>query len=134
MQALALGEQNKEVIRADKLQRLHTLHNLALLLKQGLPGSLGVAPTLRDGQLGAEAQGLREGYLAESVAKLAVADREFADSLHAMGGAPRDRGQPGELDFVYRGGLCDVCKVVMLTHMHCAQICTTTVVLHEWQS
>lgn len=96
MQALALGEQNKEAIRADKLQRLHTLHNLALLLKQGLPSSFGVAPTLRDGQLGAEAQGLREGYLAESVAKLAVADREFADSLHAMGGALRGRGHPGE--------------------------------------
>ena len=84
MQALALGEQNKEVIRSDKLQRLHSLHNLAQLLKQGLHGLPGVAPTLRDSQLEGEAQSLRDGYLAESVAKLAAAEKEYGDSMLAM--------------------------------------------------
>jgi len=97
MQALALGEQNKEVIRSDKLQRLHTLHNLALLLKKGIEGLPGVAPTLRDGQLEVEAQSLRDGYLAESVAKLAVADKEYADSIQATGGASNDKGKPGRI-------------------------------------
>ncbi|KAL0055911.1 hypothetical protein WJX82_005648 [Trebouxia sp. C0006] len=95
-EALALGEQNKEVIRSDKLQRLHTLHNLALLLKKGIQGLPGVAPTLRDGQLEVEAQSLRDGYLAESVAKLAVADKEYADSIQAMGGASDEAGKSGE--------------------------------------
>jgi len=97
MQALALGEQNKEVIRSDKLQRLHTLHNLALLLKKGIQGLPGVAATLRDGQLEVEAQSLRDGYLAESVAKLAVADKEYVDSVQAMAGAPDDKGKPGRI-------------------------------------
>ena len=97
MQALALGEQNKKVIRSDKLQRLHTLHNLALLLKKGMEGLPGVAPTLRDDQLEVEAQSLRDGYLAESVAKLAVADKEYVDSVQAMGGASDDKGKPGRI-------------------------------------
>lgn len=69
-------EQNKAHIRADKLQQLHTLHNLADLLGQegiigggggDVPGGSrgarggvpGVAPTLRDSQLAAEAGELR---------------------------------------------------------------------------
>ncbi len=95
MQALALGEQNKEVIRADKLQRLHTLHNLALLVKQGLEGLPGVGPTLRDSQLEGEAQSLRDGYLAESVAKLAVADKEYRDSLVTMDHVHDEKGRSG---------------------------------------
>ncbi len=97
IQALALGEQNKEVIRSDKLQRLHTLHNLAMLLKKGIQGMPGVAPTLRDGQLEVEAQSLRDGYLAESVAKLAVADKEYADSIQAMGSASDEAGKSGRI-------------------------------------
>lgn len=85
MQALALSEQNKEVIRADKLQKLHTLHNLAQLVKEGGPGGVhGVPHTLRDSTLQSEAQSLRDGYLAESIAKLAVADRDYQETLSAM--------------------------------------------------
>ena len=85
MQALALSEHNKDMIRADKLQKLHTLHNLAQLVKQGaLEGLSGVPHTLRDGTLQTEAQSLRDGYLAESIAKLAVADKDYQDALHAM--------------------------------------------------
>ena len=94
-QALALGEQNKEVIRADKLQKLHTLHNLAQLLKGGVEGLPGVARTLRDSSLEAEAQSLRDGYLAESVAKLAVADQEYQESLRAMNSAAHDDQHSG---------------------------------------
>lgn len=108
MQALALSEQNKEVIRADKLQKLHTLHNLAQLLKtgmkQGQEGARGgmqgvpaVPHTLRDSSLQAEAQSLRDGYLAESMAKLAVADRDYQDTLGAMNAAARSSVDPGEL-------------------------------------
>lgn len=87
MQALSLGEQNKEVIRVDKLQKLHTLHNLAQLLKGGSQQLAGVPRTLRDSQLECEAQELRDGYLAESTAKLAAADREYQDGLKAMNAA-----------------------------------------------
>ena len=38
-------------IRVDPLQRLHTLHNLALLLGPAGDGVEGVPRTLRDGQL-----------------------------------------------------------------------------------
>ena len=93
MQALALGEQNKEHIRADKLQKLHTLHNLAQLLKGGLGGVPGIPRTLRDSSLESEAQSVRDGYLAESIAKLAVAHREYQDSLHGMDSAA-DNQQP----------------------------------------
>lgn len=97
VQALALSEQNKEVIRADKLQKLHTLHNLAQLVKEGgLGGAPGVPHTLRDSTLQSEAQSLRDGYLAESIAKLAVADRDYQETLSAMSIAadlPHESGQ-----------------------------------------
>ena len=97
MQALALSEQNKEVIRADKLQKLHTLHNLAQLLKGGPEGVPGVPHTLRDSTLEAEAQSLRDGYLAESIAKLAVADKEYQDALAAMNTAAGSCSDPGKM-------------------------------------
>lgn len=71
----------------DKLQKLHTLHNLAQLLKGGPQQLPGVPRTLRDSQLESEAQSLRDGYLAESIAKLAAADREYQDALAAMNAA-----------------------------------------------
>ena len=101
MQALALSEQNKEVIRADKLQKLHTLHNLAQLLKQGVEGVPGVPHTLRDSTLETEAQSLRDGYLAESIAKLAVADKDYRDALSAMNTTADARDDPGKLAIAY---------------------------------
>ena len=47
-------------IKTDTLQRLHTITNLAEILEAGHPG---VAPTLRDDQLRAEALKLREYYM-----------------------------------------------------------------------
>lgn len=87
MQALAIGEQNKEVIRADKLQRLHTLHNLAQLLKLPQQQLTSVPRTLRDDSLASEAQSLRDGYLAESIAKLSASDKEYRDALKGMNSA-----------------------------------------------
>ncbi len=55
---LATGEQNKELIRVDPLQRLHTLTNLAQLLAEGPPP--GVPRTLRDGSLAADAEAIRQ--------------------------------------------------------------------------
>lgn len=57
-QVLATGEQNKELIRVDPLQRLHTLTNLAQLLAGGPPP--GVPRTLRDGSLAADAEAIRQ--------------------------------------------------------------------------
>ena len=71
----------------DKLQKLHTLHNLSQLLKGGPQQLPGVPHTLRDSQLESEAQSLRDGYLAESIAKLAAADKEYQDALAAMSAA-----------------------------------------------
>ena len=106
MQALALSEQNKEMIRADKLQKLHTLHNLAQLLKEGdSEGLPGVPHTLRDSTLQAEAQSLRDGYLAESIAKLAVADKEYQDALHAMNTAADFPDDSGKLPNLMTGQL-----------------------------
>lgn len=105
VQALALSEQNKEAIRADKLQKLHTLHNLAQLLKEGLEGLPGVPPTLRDSTLETEAQSLRDGYLAESIAKLAVADKEYQDALDAMNTAAGSCNDPGTGCPVWQRGM-----------------------------
>ena len=49
-----------------------------------------MAPTLRDDQLEQEAQSLRDGYLAESTAKLAAAQKEFDDALAAMNSAANE--------------------------------------------
>lgn len=105
VQALALSEQNKEVIRTDKLQKLHTLHNLAQLLKEGLQGVTGVPPTLRDSTVETEAQSLRDGYLAESIAKLAVAAKEYQDALGAMNKAAGSCNDPGTTCPVWQGAM-----------------------------
>lgn len=49
--ALQLAASNASLIRADPLQRLHTLHNLAQLLGSDGRGVPGVVPTLRDASL-----------------------------------------------------------------------------------
>jgi len=59
-QALAEGEANRGAVRVDPLQRLHTLANLAELLGAAGAGVPGAPRTLRDSQLLAEADGIRE--------------------------------------------------------------------------
>eukprot|EP00058_Branchiostoma_floridae_P018800 XP_002604289.1 hypothetical protein BRAFLDRAFT_125252 [Branchiostoma floridae] len=54
-------------LKTDKLQRLHTLHNLAGLLHRKLSG---VAPTLRDDQLMKQAEELKTYYMQKSLDKI----------------------------------------------------------------
>ena len=95
------------MIRADKLQKLHTLHNLAQLLKEGdLERVPGVPHTLRDSTLRTEAQSLRDGYLAESITKLAVADKEYQDALQSMNAAADFPDDSGKISSLVTGN-CD---------------------------
>ena len=55
-----MAENNKGQIKADSLQQLHALHNLAVLLGPGQALPQGVAPTLRDGRLQADADEIRK--------------------------------------------------------------------------
>ena len=57
MQVLTTAESNKGLIRIDPLQRLHTLTNLSELLASGVQG---IAHTLRDDQLQAQAEEIRQ--------------------------------------------------------------------------
>ena len=56
-QVLSTAESNKELIRIDPLQRLHTLTNLSELLAAGVQG---IAHTLRDDQLQSQAEDIRQ--------------------------------------------------------------------------
>ena len=56
-QVLSTAESNKELIRIDPLQRLHTLTNLSELLAAGVQG---IARTLRDDQLQSQAEDIRQ--------------------------------------------------------------------------
>ena len=83
---LSIAEANKGMIRADPLQRLHTMHNLAEQMDKGrLPA--GVARTLRDASLLEQAAEIRDHYLAETTAKFAAAAQEFRASLTATADA-----------------------------------------------
>ncbi len=57
MQVLTTAESNKDLIRIDPLQRLHTLTNLSELLESGVQG---IARTLRDDQLQKQAEEIRQ--------------------------------------------------------------------------
>ncbi len=100
LQVLSLAEANKDLIRADPLQRLHTMHNLAEQMAMGLL-PVGMARTLRDGSLAQEAAEIRNHYLAETAAKLAAAAQELRTSLdttadarkQAVTGGPSSRGE-----------------------------------------
>ena len=85
MQALSIAAENQAAIRSDPLQRLHALANLGELLAEGrgvLPD--GLAPTLRDGTLSRDAEAIRSEYLADSVARLAAAEKDFTDAGSAL--------------------------------------------------
>ena len=57
---LTVAEANKEFIRVDPLQRLHTLHNLGALLGPSGSNVAGVPRTLRDDQLLEQAEAIRQ--------------------------------------------------------------------------
>lgn len=57
VQVLSTAEANKELIRVDPLQKLHTLSNLAQLISDGVRG---IPRTLRDDSLRAEADAIRQ--------------------------------------------------------------------------
>lgn len=62
MQVLTTAESNKDLIRIDPLQRLHTLTNLAELLAFGVQG---IARTLRDDQLQDQAEAIRQASVSD---------------------------------------------------------------------
>jgi E3 ubiquitin-protein ligase SHPRH len=78
-EAIKLVEENRIYIRADKLQQLHTLHNLAAVLAGPAQGDGSIARTLRDDSLSTEATKLRDEYLNEAVTRLAAADYELQE-------------------------------------------------------
>ena len=79
-QALSVIQSNKGQVRADKLQQLHTLHNLAVVLATPeCQNDASVARTLRDSTLADEAASLRDEYLAEAVARLSQAESELQE-------------------------------------------------------
>ena len=85
LQALFIAAQNEGTVRTDPLQRLHALHNLSELLgAAGASLPAGLAPTLRDSTLTRDAGCIRDEYMADSVARLAAAEKEFADSKAAL--------------------------------------------------
>ena len=86
-------EENKQHISADKLQQLHTLHNLAGVLAGPARSDASVPRTLRDDSLMNEAETLRDGYLAEVTAKLAVAEGELKEVQSAAAKSMMDFGK-----------------------------------------
>ncbi|CAK0735069.1 hypothetical protein CVIRNUC_000523 [Coccomyxa viridis] len=93
---LSTAESNKELIRIDPLQRLHTLTNLSELLAAGVQG---IARTLRDDQLQSQAEDIRQEYLAQWVAKVSSAEKDYRGAVDQMErsaapGAARSSGGP----------------------------------------
>lgn len=98
---LSVAEANKELIRADPLQRLHTMHNLAEQMSRGqLPP--GIARTLRDSTLTKEGAEIRDHYLAETAAKSAAATHDYQALLKAMADVQK---QAVEGDYSLKGAL-----------------------------
>jgi E3 ubiquitin-protein ligase SHPRH len=58
-------------MRTDKIQQLHTLHNLDEILSLGIGG---IGRTLRDHQLKRQCKDMREEYLAKAAANVVAAD------------------------------------------------------------
>lgn len=62
------AEEIKESVKTDTLQRLHTLHNLAEIIRMASCGA--IPPTLRDDQLQEEADQLKKSYLGRALAQV----------------------------------------------------------------
>ena len=86
MQVLTTAESNKDLIRIDPLQRLHTLTNLSELLGLGVQG---IARTLRDDQLQAQAEEIRQASARAFCYLCSIAERkcssliQFPSTFHA---------------------------------------------------
>ncbi|GAX82125.1 hypothetical protein CEUSTIGMA_g9553.t1 [Chlamydomonas eustigma] len=83
-EAVRVIEENKQSVRTDPLQRLHTLHNLnELLTSPDLPPA--IPKTLRDHALLEEANAIRNKYLGLSAARLVTTKAEVCDTLRESG-------------------------------------------------
>eukprot|EP00743_Colponemidia_sp_Colp-15_P012322 GILK01013989.1.p1 GENE.GILK01013989.1~~GILK01013989.1.p1 ORF type:complete len:1573 (-),score=378.23 GILK01013989.1:49-4446(-) len=79
-EALNLAEQYSDMIKVDKFQRLHTLHNLNLLLEGGhITGR-----TLRDSQLAEQSAKLKEEITVKADMKVAQVENGWRESATAV--------------------------------------------------
>ncbi|XP_004935640.3 E3 ubiquitin-protein ligase SHPRH isoform X2 [Gallus gallus] len=79
-EVLRSSEEHKEKLKTDSLQRLHSTHNLMELLAK----HTGIPPTLRDSQLSAEAEQLRQHYMSKSNAEVAEAHQALQPVLQTI--------------------------------------------------
>lgn len=82
-EALQVIGAHRDLVRSDKLQQLHTLHNLAEVLSTCVDVVPGLPRTLHDDTLKSEAAVLRQEYLAEAIAKLSAAQNDFDKLIKA---------------------------------------------------
>ncbi|KAF4525763.1 hypothetical protein B566_EDAN002025 [Ephemera danica] len=80
---LMLIEQNKDKVKADRLQRVHTLHNLAELLEIH-SDNLNIPRTTRDATLRQEAAELETTYLDKCIASLSSAKQAVEPLIQAV--------------------------------------------------
>ena len=93
VQVLSVADGNKDLIRADPLPRMHTMHNLAEILATWPPG---LAHTLRDDSLASDAKAIAEVSLLGHWNSVAV-------QLHLTGNT---RGAVGAAcDLLWSGGI-----------------------------
>ena len=78
----------KDSVKTDTLQRLHTLHNLAEIMRMAPAGS--IPPTLRDGQLEEEAEQLRKHYLGRALAQTESARATLAPLTGKVSGFKKE--------------------------------------------
>lgn len=78
-EVLARSEQSlkQDNLRMDPLQKLHTLHNLSLLLRE--PEACNVAKTTRDATIELEEAKIRDRYISEFKSNLSLAMAGFED-------------------------------------------------------
>lgn len=112
-EVLSTVDRNKPLIRADKLQQLHTLHNLSVLLQECAKQNDGkeIPHTLRDQGLAQEAAQLRNEYVAEAVARLAASQGELQE-LREQRIRGREGAQRGLMRF--QSGLSSAQEAVYL--------------------
>lgn len=81
---LRWAEELKDSVSTDTIQRLHTVHNLAEVLRT-CPKDTAIPPTLRDGKLEEEAESLRQKYLERAQAGVDLALATLAPISASVG-------------------------------------------------